>query len=55
VLPGEREAMSETDRFAALIVSGEKTHVSPAVVGATALLVLGFVVSLGYRLVLTVA
>ncbi|MFB6281565.1 MAG: hypothetical protein ABEH40_06065 [Haloferacaceae archaeon] len=44
--------MRGTDRFASVVDPGEKTKLSPAVVVSTALLILGFVVGIGYRLLI---
>lgn len=47
---GQLRPMSGSDRFASIIDPGEGTEMSPVVVLSTVLLILGFVVSVGYRL-----
>ena len=42
--------MSGSDRFASIVDPGEETKMSPVVVLSTVLLILGFALSVGYRL-----
>lgn len=44
--------MRGSEQFASVVTPDEKTKMSPAVVVSTALLILGFVAGIGYRLLL---